>query len=386
MNIKIDRLILLKYLNYSFFLTCLNEKINNPILKNVLLEVKNKKIYLKIISNNICKTIFSFRNEFQNSSDYLLIDPKKIIDVIQYCNEKYIIMNKVDDSILRISYKNYEINLNILDWEYYPNFKIGGIDKANKIDLNINDILFINKKISFPSQIDYINNLKFYNSIQFNSIDEEGMLNIYYTNSVQFSIWTRLYNGIKFKFSFQKDIFKIIETIVKNSEIFHIYFFDNKLYIFNDNVKIEIKNWEDLSSSFQFLDVKKFLNNNNNNNISVCINKKDIINALEKSLILKSFGLKSVEFYVSKNQLVIKSKENNIGNSKEIISIKSKNLSESFYINVDITYILSMIKIHDGEEIEIDFGGNSSNVRIDPIIIKNNINKNYIQIIVLSSV
>ncbi|MGL4768730.1 MAG: hypothetical protein ACRCW6_00700 [Mycoplasmoidaceae bacterium] len=385
MNIKIDRLILLKYLNYSFFLTCLNEKINNPILKNVLLEVKNKIIYLKIISNNICKTIFSFKNEFQNSDDYLLIDPKKIIDVIQYCNEKYIVMNKVDNSILRISYKNYEINLNILDWEYYPNFEIGEIDKANKIDLNIDDILFINKKISFPSQIDYINNLKFYNSIQFNSIDEEGMLNIYYTNSVQFSIWSRLYNGIKFKFSFHKDIFKIIETIVKNSEIFEIYFFDNKLYIFNNSIKIEIKNWEDLSSSFQFLDIKKFLNNNDNN-ISLYVNKKDIINALEKSLILKSFGLKSVEFYVSKNQLVIKSKENNIGNSKEIISIKSKNLSESFYINVDISYILSMIKVHDGEEIEIDFIENSSNVKIDPIIIKNNINKNYIQIIVLSSV
>lgn len=382
MKIRVLRKDLINHLNLANITSSWNEKLNIPIIRNLLINAEGNTISFKTISSGVCKCISRIKSIDLIEPGNVLVNPKNLLEIIQKSSDSLIFLEKIDNSILRISYTGYETNLNILEWEQFPDFYINLKNNNNNINLFKEDILFINKKIIFNSLIESSFQQQIHESIQIDTISNSNKMFFSFTNSIQLITWNKKFKGEQFKFCIHKDVFKNLESLFKIEEDINFFYSNRKLYAVSELITIEIIDWEDVIGLSKFGDISKIIRDESL--LYIWIEKKLLINALEKSMIFRNSNSKVIKLVIEKDKIIIKSNSEEIGNSKEEIKIKSKNVEDGFECSIDANYLLSLIKNLDSNEIEIGFGGLRMDVRIDPIIIKDESIKNYIQMMALS--
>jgi len=382
MKIIVNRNEILSHLSLANAISSWNEKLDIPIIKNVLIQAYKSTLSMKTISSGVCRCLSKIKNAEIISDGSILINTKNLLEIIEKSEQDEIKLEKIDNSILRLSYTGYETNLNILDWEQFPDFKINNNDLKNEISIFKSDINFINKKVIFSSTVESIFQQQVHDSVQIDSESYEGKIFFSFTNSIQLISWNKPYEGFKFKFCIQKDIFKNIEWLLKMNENTKIYLHENFFYVKNNFAVMEIKNWEEILGLSKFGNVTKIIREKSLMYLE--INKKSLIKSLEKSLVFRSGKSKIIKFIISENKITIKTNSEEIGNSKEEILVRTSGIKDGFDVNIDASYLLSIIKMFECENIEIGFGGQNSDVKVDPILIQDKSLKNYVQIIALS--
>lgn len=382
MKVIIDKKTLLSHLQLAYAISSWNDKLDIPIIKNVLIDVENSILSIKTISSGVCRCSSIIKEVDIIQKGTVLVNTRNLLEIVEKSDDSKIMLEKIDNSILRLSYYGYETNLNILDWEQFPNFEIDNYSLNNELPISKNDLNFISKKVIFSSSVESIFQQQVHDSVQIDSESFDGKIYFSFTNSIQLISWNKPYSGVKFKFCIQKDVFKNIEWILKLSDSTKIYLWNNNIYVKNDFAIMEIKNWEEILGLSKFGDVTKIIRDESL--VYLNINRRSLTKALEKSLIFRSGKSKIIKFIISRDKVVIKTNSEEIGNSKEEILIKTKGVNDGFEINIDASYLLSIIKMFEAEEIEIGLGGQNMDIRIDPILIKDQSLKNYVQIIALS--
>jgi DNA polymerase-3 subunit beta len=112
------------------------------------------------------------------------------------------------------------------------------------------------------------------------------------------------------------------------------------------------------------------------NPFKITINKNEIINAVDRGMILASGDKKpSITMNIQPHKIKLVCRSVEYGTSYEEINIES-NLKEPITISLNAKLLLDLIKNIDSEKVVLEFTSNNK-----PILIKNENNTNYISLI-----
>ena len=328
----------------------ISENINTtPVFLGTLIEVKEN--FISLTSSNGLISIKSKIEKSENcnilSNGNVLVKTKTLFSMISKFKNENIILEKIDNSVLKIKTETFDSNINIMDDEQYPDINFAYKDWK---EITIPAIVF-KKTILKVKQA--VNNNKekpnIMSGICFISNKKDSVLEVIGTDS---------YKLAYLKFNSKLEDFKIVidvSLIELFLELLNVNTIVN-LYLSNNNIIFKI-NDVIISSKIiegEFPSINRIISIPKENKIIV--SKKAILEALDRGMILSSSEKKSItRLGFSPNKLEIAFNSIELGNSKEIIKIDSTELKKPEFILVNTNFLISILKVFENDEICIEF-------------------------------
>ena len=370
MKFKIEKNKILSSLKFCNSICSLNP-MSSPILASLLIEVK--KDYIKLISSNnaISSELIIDQNDFECILEgKILIKSKTLYDIIQKLDNGTIIFEKIDDNILSIKSNDFTSNINLLNFEEYPNITFN-LEKYNEIKFNINNLIEIETKLQNLVKNSQ-ENVTILNGINFNV--NNNLLEVVASDSFRIGYlkYNVNFNG-NLNFTIDPIVLKVLSNLYSNNQEEITFKINNeKILIEYEKTNIVIRPFQEKYPNIKTLFVDDFLT-------EIKLNKKELNNSIERSLILNSNRTNpTLNFTLQNdNEILLESSSNEIGFSSEILKIE-KIKGDNLKFKINIPYFLSLLKNIDGEEITIHY-----NSEISPIFIKDISQENFIQLVAL---
>lgn len=350
----------------------ISDNINtSPVFLGTLIEVKDDEISLT--SSN---GLISIKSKIDKSSDCnilengcVLVKTKTLFSILSKFKNEKITLEKIDNSVLKIKTETFDSNINIMDDEQYPNINFSYNDWK---EISIPPIVF-KKTITKIKQA--VNNNKekpnIMSGVCFNSSKKDSILEVIGTDS---------YKLAYLKFNLQLDDFKIVIDISLIELFLELLTVDTivKIYLSNNNIIFKIKDIIIASKIIEgeFPSVNRIISIPKEN--KVLVSKKNILEALERGMILSSNEKKSVtKLSFTPNNLEVAFNSVELGNSKEIIKIKPINFVEPASILVNTNFLISILKPFENDEICIEFQDS-----LKPVSFTDSKEENYLELLV----
>lgn len=321
----------------------IGQNIIYPILQSILIEIKNNSIYLTS-SNGISSSIYKISEGIQIFEEgTVLIKARTLLNIISKLDDEDVLLEKMDNSLLKIKSGRFDSNINIMNVEEYPNLKFDN-SGWDTIAMSPKQLFEINKKVS-PSVNTNVEKESVFNGILIDSETENHMLRTIASDTFKLSLIKYHFNGSKFKMIIEPSIIKNILEIANNSEI-HFFKRDSKIIIKFNNVIISTKNIEG-----NFPSIDKIINQDYVSSLK--IDKYKLQNVLNRGLSLIINDNKPIaNFRISRNDILISFKSNEIGSASETIEIESNNIDRIDF-DINISYLISLLKPFEKNEITI---------------------------------
>ncbi|MEG2974333.1 MAG: DNA polymerase III subunit beta [Malacoplasma sp.] len=338
---------------------------SSPIIQGLFIDVNKERINL-IHTNGMISINSKINNDnflFVEEGTFL-VNKKLFCNIIQKLNNEDIVIEKIDNSVLKIKTSNFDSNINILDYKEFP---IISFEHKNwkEITLKANIFMDIKEKI-LQSVSQNKEKVSILNGICFNS--DSNLLEIFSTDSFKLSYLKYKISSLPFKIVFDYSLILLIIDNLVNEKVI-IYINGNNLIIKMNNILISSKVLEG-----NYPDVINIINSPKFNEIS--INKKNFINALERGIVLTMTEKRPICRLSLKNgesKIFFKSVE--LGNSEE--NIETLNFKgENIIISVNAHYLIALIKAFSSEKI---FIGTSSETK--PIVLWTEEEENFLQLV-----
>lgn len=340
---------------------------SNPYIQCIYIEANKNK--LTFITTN---GLISCKSEIENvniiSEGKILVKSKLLFNIIQKFKNEEFFFEKVDNSILNIRTDFFDSNITIIEDEKYPNINF---DYNNWKEITFPNLIFKN---IFSKIIHSVSQNKEKPSV-LNGVlleSKNGILSIAATDSYKLSYLSYEYKGEEFKIILDSSLFLFLSNIFDVKE-------DIKMYISNNNFILKINN---------FLFAAKLIEGDYPNVINIIksprenftiINRKELIEALERGMILTMVDKKPiVKINFNENSMILNFKSTNTdlyNSSKEIINISSfYGIEMTFLLNAN--FLLNLLKVVDNDLVKI-----SNSKENKPLIITDDKNENFIQLL-----
>lgn len=320
----------------------------NPIIESILIDVNKATNTVNFIFlNNNMKILYSVKENIEIETEgKVLIKLKMLEPIISKLPNEMITLERIDTSSLKISKKNFESNINIIDETLFINidFKIDETWPSMKI--NSNTLKEIEKKL-FHCCLAKADSSSPLNGINFDAHTFDNEINFCATNSHKAGILTQTYEGEKLKFIMDTDALKFMNANINTKQDVVIQYFNGKIYSQFENITMIVKvvdtPFVNLYKPFELTgDAIKFT-----------VNSQVICDVVERGIfIVANDHNPTVKMDVSSNEIEISYKSYEIGSSFEKIYINEQ-INENFKINFNSKYLLSTLKAFENSEIEI---------------------------------
>jgi len=372
MKFTINKKILLQNLNNVS--RALSNKNLIPILSGIKFELTMKGLILSASDNDIYIEIFISKKDINIEKEgKAVIQGKYILEIIRKVEDELVSIELLDNIKLNIKCGNANFNLNCMDYSDFPNLKI----KENKkpIFININDLKNLVYKTSFAvslqetrpvlTGINFKTNGKKIECVSTDSYrlaKKEIILNDKIEEDVNLIIPGK--NFIEFiKILENEDI----NNINKNVEV---YIDSNQVLFIYDNINFQTRI---LSGSFP--DISRLIPKNKE--IKIELNNIDFYNVIDRASLLTSEREKNIiNFKTIGDHAIISSNTPEIGKVEEKINIIKEQKEKNIDISFSSKFMLEALKVIESKEVILEFIND-----IQPIIIKDKNDENYIQLI-----
>ncbi|MGL4616708.1 MAG: DNA polymerase III subunit beta [Mycoplasmoidaceae bacterium] len=351
----------------KFCNSIIGQNIIYPVLQSLLIEVKNSKISLKA-SNGTSSSIYKIFEGIQIFEEgTILIKARTLLNIISKLDNEDVLLEKIDNSLLKIKSGRFDSNINIMNVEEYPNLKFDN-SGWETIILSAKQLFEISKKVS-PSVNTNIEKESIFNGILIDSETEDHILRVIASDTFKLSLIKYHFNGSRIKMIIEPSVIKTILDIANDTQ-FHFFKKDNKVIIKFNNVIISTRNIEG-----NFPSIDKIINQDFISNFK--IDKYKLQNVLNRGLSLIINDNKPIaNFKINKNDILISFKSNEIGSASETIEIESNNI-DRLEFEINVSYLITLLKPF--EKSEITFYISDIN---KPIIMKDENDVKFTQILV----
>lgn len=339
--------------------------IYSPIFQSVLITVEKKELTF-VATNGFISSKIVIKNDFECIEEgNVLIKFKILFNIIQKLDNLDLIFERIDNSVIKISSEKFDSNINVLDSQEFPiiNFSHENWKEVNLKTIIIKDVY--NKLLQSVSSNKEQNSIL--SGVCFQSNGE--LLEIFASDSFRLSYLNFNISTIPFKVVIDPSLINLIsENVIATDSI--------KLYLNGFNLLIKIN--DSLFSSKvidgDYPNINQIISSPKYNEVS--ISKKEIINALERGIVLTTTEKKPiVKLSILDNQIKVYFRSLELGNSEEIISC-SKITGDNINISLNANYLISLLKVFNNDEIIL--GTSTEN---KPVILSSKEEENFIQLL-----
>ncbi|MDE5949530.1 MAG: DNA polymerase III subunit beta [Malacoplasma sp.] len=335
-----------------------------------LIEVENSK--LKFTSSNGLISIKSIieKDESLNiiSNGKVLVKTKTLFNVLSKLKNEMINLERIDNSVLKIKTDYFDSNINILDEEKYPNINF---DFSGWTEIDIPAIVF-KKTITKIKHAANLNKEKIniMSGVCFISNKENKTLEVVATDSYKLAFYKFESNLENFKFVIGIDLIDLFGEILEHDK-------NVKIYISDNNVIFKIKDFLIASKTIEgeFPNISRILSLPKTK--KAIISKKTLLDALERGLVFSPMDKKAAaKLIFNPEKIEISFNSSELGNSKEEIVCKS-NVSNPTEILLNATFLISLLKVFDNDEIYFEFEDG-----LKPVTLRDKKEENFMQILI----
>ena len=330
----------------------------NPILSGILFNITYKSITL-VSSNNNCYSQINIDKDFKTESEgKFLIKGKMISEILSNLKSNEVILEIVDESVLRIYNNSFSCNLNILDVNSYPTISFYYSDWL-KFNLPNTFIKKINNKLSnFAATTSGLNNIL--NGICIDSNNDNNLIKAVATDSFHLAFCQEDYDGPKFKFVIDTKILSFLNNLIENDKDAEITFWWN-------NGKLIIEHNRNLFfyklSESDYPSVYRTLENNYVNSFE--INKSQLNDALNRTLpLIQNDKNSTVRIEIFNDKISISTKSIEFGDTFEEVEISNTNISGDFKFLLNVRFLNHILKVFEGQVVTFNFIGNNKPILI----------------------
>tara|TARA_B100000945_G_C20402071_1_gene607916 strand:+ start:701 stop:1816 length:1116 start_codon:yes stop_codon:yes gene_type:complete len=360
MQFQIKRDTLLKSLNFAH--NIIERKNTLPILSNVLLEAKDKK--LSIVATDLDLVFYDEITDLKIIKDGSTTTSATVLhDLLRKLTSNLdVTFNLKDENKLNITAENSKFNLLCLPINNFPNFS----DKFDNdgISLNRKDFLSLLNKTKISMSNDetrhYLNGIY----IHITEGNNKSYLTGVATDSHRLSSSSmKLSENIKFKPFIlpKKTVFQLCSLLEDGDEKILLFSSDTKVKFQMGNLKITSKVIDG-----KFPDYRKVVPSNNSKILSV--NVKDLINSVERVITVSIDRKEGVKITLDKDNIQLFVNSSSSGEGKE--SIKASYNSEQFTVSFNSRYLLDIASEIEDEKIVAKL-----NDAVSPVLIQDNSDK-----------
>lgn len=367
MKLEIKQNTLMEHLNYV--IKGISTKNIIPILNCIKFELTNEGLYLLSTDNDIAIKTFIKKEQIEkiDKCGEIVVSGKFIYEIIRKLPNTTILLEEVVDNKLYISTSNSSFNLNCNRADEFPNIDLD----INKNPIIINQKIFKNiiRQTSFATSNQ--ESRPILTGINFKI--EKNILECTATDSYRLArkrleLKEELEEVINITIP-TKNLLELTKLLNEDEETIEIHIFNNKV-IFKLNSIIMMSRL--LNGTYP--DTSKLIPTEFNLKMEV---KLDLFyEAIDRaSLLTNESDKNTIKLESNNNNIIISSNIPEIGNVEEKLEI-SKNNEDEIKIAFSSKYMIDALKALEATEIELLFNG-----EIKPIIIKNIVNEDLIQLI-----
>ncbi len=313
-----------------------------PILNSILLEAKDM---LTIKGTNLEKSIIAKINSDISEKGSTCIPAKKFYEVIKTIGEENIYL-ELEENNLKIKAGKSTFKLFTQTPEDFP--KIETLDLAQKTSINKHDLLNSIEKVEYAMYEDE-SRLSLYGIyIHVN----DGKLRFVASDGYRLSYNEVDYSGEPIDVLIPKKVVNDIKKLCKDtlSEKIDISIDGSKASFESDNIILITR-----LNEAKFPDYKNVIPNNN---MKAYVDKKALVNTLEKVLTIST----NITVNLEENLMKFKTTESEIGEAEDEIEVKYD--GDNLLIGFNGEYLLEAVEKVDSDIIEISFKNSQSAVII----------------------
>ena len=332
MQFQINRDVLIKSLSIAH--NIIERKNTLPILSNVLIEIKDKK--LNVIATDLDIIFFDEISDFKSEKDGSTTTSATVLyDILKKLpSNSDVLFSLENENRLDISAKNSKFNLLCLPVDNFPNFNETFKSEAINIDKDKFLTLLNKTKISMSNDETrhYLNGIY----IHVTESDKRSYLTGVATDSHRLSSSSIPLEKIGDFKSFilpKKTVFQLCNLLQETKEQVLLYIGDSKIQFKIGNSKIVSKIIDG-----KFPDYKKVVPKNNNKTLAV--NTKDFINSIERVITVSIDRKEGVKIALKKDQIQLFVNSSSSGEGKENLTAKYN--SEDLTVSFNSRYLLDI--------------------------------------------
>lgn len=299
----------------------------------------------------------------------VLVKSKSFFSIIQKLKNEDILLEKVDNSVLKIKTNTFDMNINIMDEMQYPSINFS-YQNWKEIDLPSIVLKKVIQKIKHSVNLNK-EKPSIFSGVCFLSNSEKNSLEIIGTDTFKLSYYCFQYKSCDFKFVLDVELIELLSDYLQPENTIKIFLFENNLIIKINNVLISSKVIEG-----DYPNVNGIINSPKNN--KCVLSKKEIIDALDRGIIVSSSEKKPIAKMVfDKNNIKLSFRSVDVGNSEETLLCSSSNQNESLSISFNASYMLTLLKSFDNDIVNMYISNENK-----PIVLEDEKEENFIQILV----
>lgn len=340
---------------------------SSPIIQGIYISAKNNK--LSFISTN---GIISVKSETLEEKECqvieegnVLVKSKTFFSIIQKLKNENVLLEKVDNSVLKIKTSNFDSNINLLDEEQYPIISFA-YDGWEEIQIQPTIFKAIQSKI-IHSVSQNKEKISVLNGVHISVKDK--IMEIVGSDSFRLSYLLFKCNNSNFDVILDSYILTILMDVIDHSD-------NINLYISENNIMIKFKNYIFSTKIIEgeYPNISNILKSPKLNNCLV--NKKELLESLERGMTIAASERKPVtKLFFSQSYLNVMFKNSDLGNSDEKINVESYS-GEDISISVNAFFLISLLKAVENDTVTI-----STSDENKPIIITDEKEENFIQLL-----
>jgi DNA polymerase-3 subunit beta len=371
MNININKSEILKSL--LLVNVIINKSCMNPILTNILFITRDDTIEIIAANDNIAIKTSLKNNTVNPQEEKILIEGDLITKLIEKSNSEEILIELIEERVLRIKAGKFISNINLPNEEDYPRYDFETANKSEtEIDGSIFNVIF--SKLLKITNSKNVNVGKMFEGILIDTQTTSNVMQITATDTYHLASISESYTGAPFKIVINQESIKLINAQLKSKKVKVYAGKDGRILIKNDNIMYNSKLIEgEYPSTKKIIDVAPETLGN-----SFKVNKKDFINAVEKAQIISSSNdnkTNTIKLEIKETLIKVIGQNIEKGNLYEELPISGPTEKEATII-LNATLLLNLLKNIDSKEALIAYA--SANTAI---YIADTNNKNYKSII-----
>ncbi len=320
-----------------------------PALSGIKIEVLENEIVLTASDSfiSIQKRLVKENEEFKLDifeTGSIVIEAKYILEIVRKIDSDEIHIELIDGSLTKISGYFAEFNINGTKAMDYPVIDFSKPD--NKFNIDAGTLLKIINQTAFATSDKETRPVL--TGVNFKK--EGNVLECVATDSYRLAKKVvSLNNQGNFNITIPaKALNEIAKSIERESEI-EVCVSDKKVQFWIDSIVVQSRLIDGIYPETNRLIPNEF-------SYELVVDARDILNAIDRASFIKSDGISIIKLSASENEIVISSKSQEVGSSKEkltAISYKGQPLEISF----SGRYVFDAIRALSGPIVKIEFGG-----------------------------
>jgi DNA polymerase III subunit beta len=366
MNFKISKRVF--YNGLSVVSRAISANSPLPWLSGIKLEVKADQLTLTGSDSDVSIQKVINKKDHEGSFEVfepgsMVIEAKYILEIVRKIDADELVVEVIDGSLTKISGLSAEFNINGMKSEDYPQIDFSMPTKQFEVDADL--LLKIITQTGFATSDKETRPVL--TGVNFKC--EGKQLECVATDSFRLAKKTVLLDTENdFNITIPaKSLSEVAKTIERDEKVL-ICVSDKKAQFWIDNTVIQTRLIDGAYPETTRLIPNEFM-------YELTLDSRDILNAIDRASFIKSEGISIIKLSASEKEVIISTKSQEVGSSKEKLSaIKYTGLP--LEISFSGRYVFDAIRVLNGSVVKISFSG-----EMKPFIIRNLEDETILQLI-----